>query len=235
MVCRAVEKVHNEIQASEMPALPLIWSEFNASWSNHTQVTDAPYMGPWLAETVRQCDGLVQEMSYWTFSDVFEEGGVVKTPFWGGFGLQAVGGIPKPAFNAFALLHQLGDQRLGNDIDGTLVTRRGDGTLVLALWNYADVGATVAPRHVLLKLSHTDATRASVQLLDPEHGNARVAYEKMASPRYPSQRQLTELRAAAALAPAAPRTLGGGTLSVEIPSDGLMLITIPAHPTGARR
>src|SRR2546423_3707632 len=55
----------------------------------------SPYMGPWLAETVRQCDGLVQDMSYWTFSDVFEEGGVVKTPFYGGFGLLAAGGIPK--------------------------------------------------------------------------------------------------------------------------------------------
>ena len=75
---------------------------------NHPEVTDAPFMGPWLAETIRQCDGFVQEMSYWTFSDVFDEQGVVKTPFYGGFGLLAVGGIPKPAFNAFALLHQLG-------------------------------------------------------------------------------------------------------------------------------
>src|SRR5205807_4838115 len=80
MVCRAVEKVHAEIQASPLPSLPLIWTEFNASFANHPQVTDAPYMGPWLAETVRQCDGLAQDMSYWTFSDVFEEGGVVKTP-----------------------------------------------------------------------------------------------------------------------------------------------------------
>jgi xylan 1,4-beta-xylosidase len=234
MVCRAVKKVHDEIQASEMPALPLIWSEFNASWSNHTEVTDAPYMGPWLGETVRQCGGLVQEMSYWTFSDVFEEGGVVKSPFWGGFGLIAVGGIPKPSFNAFALLHQLGDQRL-SDVEGTLVTRRGDGTLVLALWNYADVGTTVAPRRVLLKLSHTNAPRASVQLLDAEHGNARVAYQKMGSPRYPTQRQLTDLRAAAALPAPVTRTLDAGTLTVDIPSDGLMLITIPAQPTGARR
>lgn len=235
MVCRAVQKVHDEVHASEMPALPLIWSEFNASWSNHTQVTDAPYMGPWLAETVRQCDGLVQEMSYWTFSDVFEEGGVVRMPFWGGFGLQAVGGIPKPAFNAFALLHQLGDQRLGNDIEGSLATRRSDGTLVIALWNYADVGASVPPRHVQLKLSHTDARSARVQLLDGEHGNARVAYEKMGSPRYPTQRELTELRAAAAVPAAVSRTLDAGTLTVEIPTDGLMLITIPAHSPAARR
>jgi xylan 1,4-beta-xylosidase len=57
----------------------------------------------------------------------------------------------------------------------------------------------------------------------------------MGSPRYPTQRQLTELRAAAALPAPVTRTLDGGTLTVEIPSDGLMLITIPAHPTGARR
>jgi len=33
-------------------------------------------------------------MSYWTFSDVFEEQGVVKQPFYGGFGLIAADDIP---------------------------------------------------------------------------------------------------------------------------------------------
>jgi len=230
MVCRAVEKVHGQIKASESPALPLVWSEFNASWSNHTEVTDAPYMGPWLAETVRQCDGLVEDMSYWTFSDVFEEGGVVKTPFWGGFGLLAVGGIPKPSFNAFALLHQLGEQRFASDAAGTLVTRRGDGALVLAIWNYAEVGTTVARRTVVLKLKSGNARSASVQLLDAEHGNALRAYKKMGSPRYPTQRQLTELRAAAALPPPVRRTFDAGTLTLQIPSDGLMLVTVAPNP-----
>ena len=55
---------------------------------------------------------MVTIMAYWTFSDVFEEQGVVKKPFYGGYGLIAAGGIPKPAFNAFAMLHRLGDQRL---------------------------------------------------------------------------------------------------------------------------
>src|SRR5581483_556512 len=87
MVCRAVGKVHDQIRASAMPHLPLIWSEFNASYANEPDVTDAAYMGPWLADTIRQCDGSVEEMSYWTFSDVFEEQGVVKTPFYGGYGL----------------------------------------------------------------------------------------------------------------------------------------------------
>src|SRR6201987_492769 len=138
MVCRAVKKVHDQIKASSMPSLPLIWSEFNASYMNEPAVTDMAYMGPWLADTIRQCDGLVDIMSYWTFSDVFEEQGVVKTPFYGGFGLIAAGGIPKPAFNAFALLHGLGEQRLANDDAQMLVTRLLDGSLVLVFWNYAE-------------------------------------------------------------------------------------------------
>ena len=70
-------------------------------------------------------------MSYWTFSDVFEEQGVVKNPFYGGFGLIAAGGIPKPAFNAFKLLHRLGQQRIDLNSNSALLTRRQDGTLVL--------------------------------------------------------------------------------------------------------
>ena len=65
---------------------------------NQQPITDSIYMGPWLADTIRQCDGLVDMMSYWTFSDVFEEQGVVKTPFYGGYGIVAEGGIPKPAY-----------------------------------------------------------------------------------------------------------------------------------------
>jgi len=135
MVCRAVKKVHDQIRASAKPELPLIWSEFNASYKNEPDVTDAVYMGPWLADTIRQCDGLVDIMSYWTFSDVFEEQGVVKEPFYGGFGLLAEDSIPKPSFAAFAVLHRLGDERLALDSDTALVTRKKDGSLLVPVWN----------------------------------------------------------------------------------------------------
>src|SRR6185437_6607460 len=117
MVCRAVKMVHNEIAASPWPKIPLIMSEYNASYANEPNVTDTVYMGPWLATTIDQCDGLTQSMSYWSFSDVFEEQGIVRTPFYGGFGLIAEDNIPKPALNAFAMLHQLGDQRIKADSD----------------------------------------------------------------------------------------------------------------------
>ena len=165
-----VKKVHEEIKASGAPNTPLIWSEFNAAYDNTPPVTDSTYMGPWMAGTIAQCDGLVDIMSYWSFSDVFEEQGVVKTPFYGGFGLMAAGGLPKPAYNAFKLLHGLGDQRLKVDSDHVLATRRADGTLVVAVWNYAPSGldqdadkadkAKSEPITVTLKLANTKAQSA---------------------------------------------------------------------------
>ena len=81
MVARAMKKVHDQVKASPKPDLPIIWSEFNASYANEQAVTDSAFMGPWLANYIRQADGLANEVSYWTFSDVFEEQGVASTPF----------------------------------------------------------------------------------------------------------------------------------------------------------
>ncbi len=84
-------------------------------------------MGPWLANKIRLCDGLTESMAYWAFSDVFEEQGVVRTPFYGGFGLIAADHIPKPALNVFAVLHKLGDRRLAVASDSALATETADG------------------------------------------------------------------------------------------------------------
>jgi xylan 1,4-beta-xylosidase len=226
MVCRAVKKVHDEIQSSMMPTLPLIWSEFNASYKNEPEVTDAAYMGPWLADTLRQCDGLTAMMSYWTFSDVFEEQGVVKTPFYGGFGLIAAGGIPKPAFNTFKLLHELGDQRIELNSDSALLTRKKDGSLVLALWNYAPPEKEGPAKNITVKFKGVQARKASIATVDPTHGDVHSVYEKMGSPRYPTQAQIRELRKAAELHSPETRSLRNGELTLTLPSYGLALITL---------
>jgi len=67
MVALAVKKVHDEVQASPMPKLPIIFSEYNASYMNIRNVIDSSFMGPWLAETISRCDGLVHLLSYWAF------------------------------------------------------------------------------------------------------------------------------------------------------------------------
>ncbi|MBZ5614398.1 MAG: glycosyl hydrolase family 39 [Acidobacteriia bacterium] len=224
MVCRAVKKVHDQISASPMPGLPLFWTEFNASYMNEPDVTDSAYMGPWLADTIRQCDGWVNGMSYWTFSDVFEEQGVVKQPFYGGFGLIAAGGIPKPAYNAFRILHQLGDERLAVASDSVLVTRRRDGTLVVAAWNLAAPGTAGTGKEVKLTFRETGASQVTVWRVDPEHGDVHQAYLAMGSPRYPTETQIRQLRRAAELSAPEVHELKNGSVAIKIPAHGLVLL-----------
>ncbi len=103
-------------------------------------------------------------LSYWAFSDVFEEQGVVKEPFYGGFGLIAADGIPKPSFNAFKLLHTLGTTRIAVDSPSVLVTRREDGTVVMAVWNMFLPGETGPHKRVTIDLSGSAGNRRATSL-----------------------------------------------------------------------
>jgi xylan 1,4-beta-xylosidase len=227
MVCRAVKKVHDQIKASSKPDLPLIWSEFNASYFNEPEVTDTTFMGPWMADTIRQCDGIVDMMSYWTFSDVFEEQGVVKKPFYGGFGLLAEDGLPKPAFNAFKLLHMLGDARIPVNADDALATRRADGSLAIALWNLSLPEEMGEAKKITLDLkSLRGSHEAKIYRVDSDHGSIEKAYVSMGSPVNPTELQIRMLREAGQLAPPETVHLREGHLELTLAPKALLLIEI---------
>ena len=226
MVCRAVKKVHNEIKSSARPDIPLIWSEYNAAYDNQVDVTDSIYMGPWLATTIAQCDGLTEMMSYWTFSDVFEEQGVVKTPFYGGFGLIAAGNIPKPSFYAMQLLHALGEQRVENGGPNVLVTKAKDSTLVIAGWNLVNPGSTGTATTVKLELKNiAPDARVTIRRVDDAHGNTLGLWQKMGSPRYPTHSQLERLQQAQP-SEAETKNLTNGTLTLQLPVNGLAVLQV---------
>ncbi len=227
MVCRAVQKVHDQVKASARPDLPIIWSEYSASYKNEPAVTDGTFMGPWLADTIRQCDGLVDILSYWTFSDVFEEQGVVKQPFYGGFGLIAEDGLPKPSYNAFKLLHRLGDRRIAVNSQSALVTSRADGTIVVAIWNLflPDDQGQVKDVSILVK-GLTSPHRVFVSQLDATHGSLLGLYDSMGKPAYPTPKQLKDLRRAAELPAPEMKMVEHGKLTLELPPQGLALIEI---------
>jgi xylan 1,4-beta-xylosidase len=227
MVCRAARKVHDEVAASAEPNLPIIWSEYNATYKSETDVTDSTFMGPWLADTIRQCDGLTDMMSYWTFSDVFEEQGVVKKPFYGGFGLIAEDDLPKPSYNAFKVLHLLGDQRIEESSDSALVTRRSDGTLVMAVWNLVLPEEKGEAKTITIDVKGMKGKeRALVSRVDSTHGSLLAADEAMGQPAYPTQKQIEELRRAAMLPPATVEYFRNGKLTLSLPADGLALVEV---------
>ena len=186
-VCRAVAKVRGQIKASTKPQLPLLWTEWNVIGMKEAR--DTPFVGPALANTVRECDGMVDMMSFWTFSDVFEENGPLPKPFIGMFGLRAEGGINKPSFYDFALMHQLGDQRLANESKNVIVTRQQNGDLTIAAWNLVDPDKQGGPKSMEMTFSHVppDAD-VSIQRVDDDHGNPLKKFAALGSPLYPTPR-----------------------------------------------
>ncbi|MDR3764326.1 MAG: glycosyl hydrolase family 39 [Acidobacteriota bacterium] len=230
-LCRAVRKVRGVIDASPSPHLPLFWTETNVR-GDHA-LRDTPYVGPALAESLRDCDGQVDAISNWTFSDVFEENGPALEPFIGQFGLRAMGGINKPSYYDYALLHQLGRQRLparkpsGAAAPGVLATRLPDGRLALAVWNLVPPEQQPHQRHVRLRLEGVpDNARVSVQRVDSRHGNVLPFYEKMGSPKMPTPAQAAELNRASALGRPQRLRLHHGELPLELEPNALVLIEV---------
>ncbi len=185
-------------------------------------------MGPGLANTVRQCDGLVNMMSFWTFSDVFEEGGPIDKPFVGAFGLRAKGGINKPSYYAYGLLHQLGDQRIANASKNVIATKTADGGLAIAVWNLVDPddehGTT---RKFDLMLSHLSGdAHVSIQRVDAEHGNVLKQYEAMGRPLDPTPAQVEELNRKSTLPAPEDQKLQGGRLEMSLTPNSLVLVKV---------
>ena len=239
MVWRAVKMVHEQIAKSAFPKLPLIFSEYNASYANEPNVTDSTYMGPWLANNIRLCDGLTEGMSYWDFSDVFEEQGVVRSPFYGGFGLLAADHIGKPALNAFRILHKLGDRRIAVESESALATVTANGGAAVALWDYAPPagtgstytmpsGAAGPPRSFDVEFRNVPAG-ASVEVwrVDDDHGNVLKTFDAMGRPSGDlSREQVKKLQAAGELSAPEHLKLDHGHLQLTVPPHGLAVAVV---------
>jgi xylan 1,4-beta-xylosidase len=224
-VCRAVAKVRNEIKSSSTPDLPFFLTEWNVQ--GMLQSRDTIFVGPALANTIRQCDGQVNMMSFWTFSDVFEEGGPIPKPFVGMFGLRAKGGINKPSYYAYGLLHQLGDQRIANGSKDIIVTKTADGSLALAVWNLVDPGQQGEKTEVHLVFQHVPAAaRVSIERVDTEDGNVLPKYAAMGQPLDPTDAQVEQLNRETALPAPQETTLNAGKLDLELTPNTLALVKI---------
>jgi xylan 1,4-beta-xylosidase len=224
-VCRAIAKVRGQIKASATPDLPLLWTEWNVQGMDESR--DTTFVGPAVANTVRQCDGNVTMMSFWTFSDVFEEGGPIPKPFEGHFGLRAKGGINKPSYYGFALLHQLGDRRLASPSKNVIVTTNSTGELIIAAWNLVDPDQHgAASKMELIFRNVSPQATVTLQRVDSEHGNVLPRYAAIGKPVDPTPIQVQQLNDETAL-PAPERThLNGAKLELELEPNALVLLRV---------
>jgi xylan 1,4-beta-xylosidase len=132
----SVRNVRAQIASSKMPGLPLHYTEWNTSYSPRDPVHDSYISAAYILSKLKGTEGYADSMSYWTFTDIFEEGGPVPSPFHGGFGLLNFQGLRKPSFYAYQFLNQLGGVELASADPESWASRDDRGVQVL-FWKFA--------------------------------------------------------------------------------------------------
>lgn len=235
VIPRALTKVRDQVRASALPHLPVFITEWNSTYMNDSLLNDTAFNASFISYTLNQCAGLVEGMSFWCSSDVFEEQGVPKELFYGGYGLIALRRIPKPSFHAFTLLHRLGTERLLAGSGPLIATRCADGSVAILLWNATprdEEGKPVAGTTITMKLNLRglgNRRNTTIIRIDDQHGSALQAYRGMESPRYPTLDQIHTLRRAAQLPSARPLRISSAepaTVSVDLPPRSVALIEL---------
>lgn len=127
--------VRQQMDQSCMPGLPLYFTEWSSSYSSRDNVHDSYHEAAFVLTRIKDAFRYVDGMSYWTFSDIFEEAGPGPAPFHGGFGLMNIKGLKKPGFFAYRYLHRLGKSLLACD-DRHSLCACGDSGVQVLLWDY---------------------------------------------------------------------------------------------------
>jgi xylan 1,4-beta-xylosidase len=144
-------RARHEIDTSGLPKLPLHYTEWSASYTPADPIHDSYVEAPFILEKIKHASGVVSSMSYWTFTDIFEEAGPRMTPFHGGFGLINYEDIDKPAFFAFQFLNRLGATRLADSDDESIVTNDNRGDIAALFWDYSITQPTSVNDQVFYK------------------------------------------------------------------------------------
>ncbi len=235
VIPRALTKVRDQVRASALSQLPVFITEWNSTYMTESLLNDTAFNASFICNTLDQCAGLVEGMSFWCSCDVFEEQGIPKELFYGGYGMIALRRIPKPSFHAFTLLHRLGTERLSAGRGPLIATRRADESIAVLLWNFTprdEEGNPVAGRTVKITLNLRglgNRRNATIIRVDDEHGSALPAYRGMGSPRYPTLDQIDALRRAAQLPAAEALSVSPGdpaAVSAELPPYSIALIEL---------
>lgn len=178
----------------EYRGLPMHITEFNTSYRPDSPVHDTTRNAAYVARLLARLGEVNDSYSYWTFGDVFEEMGVPFTPFYGGFGLVANGGIPKPTFWTFAFFKKLqGDCLLRSK--ETVAVRRKDGSFAGAAWNLGqETGGETMLRFTLPAQGEWCLLTRTV---DENHANPLKVWHDMGEPAQLSAEQTKLLQESA--------------------------------------
>jgi xylan 1,4-beta-xylosidase len=232
-----VRRVRAQISTSPFPNLPLYFTEWSTSYTPRDSVHDSYISAPYILTKLKASEGLVQGMSYWTYTDLFEEPGPPTAPFQGGFGLLNPEGIRKPAYFAYKYLHALqGDGLATSNPQAMLSTK--DGNLSAVIWDFEQPDQKVSnrsfftkviPAHpaapVRLRVTHLAANaayRLKIYRTGYHANDAYTAYLEMGSPKQLTAAQIAHLNELTRDLPETDKVLESGP-------NGSVEVTLPMN------
>lgn len=229
-----VRKVRKEIEASYLPKLPLYFTEWSTSYNPRDLVHDSYISAAYILSKLKATEGIAQGMSYWTYTDLFEEPGPPTAPFEGGFGLMNPQGIRKPAWFAYKYMNELGDQQVQTADKQSWVTKDANGVQVLA-WDFQtpDMGKKTnrpffgavqptkngTPLTLSLKGMKPGTYHVQVYRTGFKANDAYTAYIEMGKPKTLAADQLAKLQALTVDKPETRtvKVAANGTANVQVP------------------
>ncbi|WP_281238216.1 GH39 family glycosyl hydrolase [Flavobacterium praedii] len=125
-----------QISNSAMPKLELHYTEWSSSYTPADPIHDSYHSAAYILQKLKQVGNAANSMSYWVFTDIFEEPGPRFTPFHGGFGLLNTQGIKKPAYFSYSFLNKLGEAELQNTDTSSWATKNAKGDVQLLFWDF---------------------------------------------------------------------------------------------------
>jgi xylan 1,4-beta-xylosidase len=243
-----VRRVRQQIGASAFPKLPLFFTEWSTSYTPRDSVHDSYISAPYILSKLQGSRGLVQGMSYWTYTDLFEEPGPPSASFQGGFGLLNREGIRKPAFFAYKYLHALEGEAVDTGDAQTFVATK-HGNLTAVIWDFEQPEQKVSNRSFYTKIipAHPAATvrlqvahlaRAAAYRLEVYRTGYRAndaysAYLEMGAPKDLSPAQVAHLNDLTRDLPETVRVLRSGAdgkvaFNVRMNSNDVVLVKLVA-------
>lgn len=244
-----VRRVREQISASPFPGLPLYFSEWSSSYTPRDSVHDSYVSAPYILSKLKASQGLAQGMSYWTYTDLFEEPGPPTATFQGGFGLLNPEGIRKPAYFAYKYLHALQGSSLATS-DSQAMLSTSDGNIAALIWDFQQPDQPVSNRSfytkvvpskpaapLSLQFSHLARfARYRVQIYRTGfHANdAYSAYLEMGSPKELTPAQIAQLQELTGDWPETDKSVrsksdGSVGLSIPMNSNDIVLVKLQRH------
>jgi len=163
------------LQQSALPKLELHFTEWSSAYTPTDYMHDQYHQASFILDKIKRATPYVDSLSYWTFTDIFEENGPRFTPFHGGFGLMNLQGIKKPAFYAYQFLGRLGVTDIADPDAQSWITKTGDGQVQVLLWDYSPV---VPPT------GQNDQTYYKLDLPAQDKGHVHLSLIHAANGRY---------------------------------------------------